>query len=80
LLARALPQEGNLEGTGQGYSKRDDAEQLYRVAGSAPRKEVTRLWLLDGIDTFSSPDSFDHIAQRRVHKALVQRAAAHAFR
>src|SRR5215471_20176694 len=59
------------------YSKRDDAEQLYGMTGSAPRKEVTWLRLLDGIDTLRSTDFFDHVAQRRIHKALVQRASTH---
>src|SRR5215831_7877215 len=62
------------------YSKRDDTEQLYGMTGSASRKEMAWLRLLDGIDALRSTDFFDHVAQRRIHKALVQRASAHAGR
>jgi hypothetical protein len=40
------------------YSKRDDAEELYCMTGSAPSKEVTGLRLFGGINTFRSDHAF----------------------
>src|SRR5580704_976402 len=47
---------------------------------AAPDKKVLSLRCLGAVDAFGAPDLLDHIAQCRVHQALVQLAAAHGPR
>jgi hypothetical protein len=49
------------------------------MTSTAPCEEVTGLRGLAGIDTFRSTDFLDQVAQRHLHEALVERAAAHAL-
>src|SRR5207302_4161082 len=58
-------------------AKRRDAEELYGMAHAAPRKKGLRLRYFGGVDTLGAADLLDHVAQRRVHEAPVQLAAAH---
>jgi hypothetical protein len=48
------------------------------MTGPTSHEESIRVRLLDGIDTFGATYLFDQVAQRRVHKTLIQLAAAHA--
>ena len=47
------------------------------MTDAAPRQKVLRLRHFVAEDALGAADLLDHVAQRRVHEALVQLAATH---